>query len=67
MKDLIEEIMGDIYDEYDEDVTDIKEIRPNEYLVNGLLSLKRSMKALLIEIPEDDAYETLAGFVLSPI
>ncbi|MDY0347079.1 MAG: hemolysin family protein [Acholeplasma sp.] len=67
IEDLIEEIMGDIYDEYDDDVSDIKEIRPNEYLVNGLLSIEEVNEALDIEMPEDDSYETIAGFILSHI
>lgn len=67
IEDLIEEIMGDIYDEYDEDITDVKEIEPNKYLVNGLLSIEEVNDMLEIEIPEDDSYETIAGFVLSHI
>jgi putative hemolysin len=67
IEDLIEEVMGDIYDEYDEDISDIKEIEPNRYLVNGLLSVEEVNEALNTEIPEDDSYETIAGFILSHI
>lgn len=67
IEDLIEEVMGDIYDEYDEDISDIKEISPNSYLVNGLLSVEEVNEALGTTIPEDDSYETIAGFILSHI
>lgn len=67
IEDLIEEVMGDIYDEYDEDISDIKEIEPNRYLVNGLLSVEEVNEALNTQIPEDDSYETIAGFILSHI
>lgn len=67
IEDLIEEVMGDIYDEYDEDISDIKEIAPNSYLVNGLLSVEEVNEALNTQIPEDDSYETIAGFILSHI
>lgn len=67
IEDLIEEVMGDIYDEYDEDISDIKEIEPNTYLVNGLLSVEEVNEALNTQIPEDDSYETIAGFILSHI
>lgn len=67
IEDLIEEVMGDIYDEYDEDISDIKEISQNSYLVNGLLSVEEVNEALGTTIPEDDSYETIAGFILSHI
>ncbi|MCU0104352.1 hemolysin family protein [Acholeplasma vituli] len=67
IEDLIEEVMGDIYDEYDDDISDIKEIEPNKYLVNGLLSVEEVNEALNTQIPEDDSYETIAGFILSHI
>lgn len=67
IEDLIEEVMGDIYDEYDDDFSDIKELEPNIYLVNGLLSVEEVNEALNLEIPEDDSYETIAGFILSHI
>ncbi len=67
IEDLIEEVMGDIYDEYDEDISDIKELEPNTYLINGLLSVEEVNEALNTEIPEDDSYETIAGFILSHI
>jgi putative hemolysin len=67
IEDLIEEIMGDIYDEYDEEVSDIKEIAPNQYLINGLISIEEINESLNLDIKEDDEYETIAGFVLSHI
>jgi len=67
IEDLIEEVMGDIYDEYDDDISDIKEIDTNTYLVNGLLSVEEVNEALHTQIPEDDSYETIAGFILSHI
>ena len=67
MKDLIEEIFGDIYDEYDDDDTDIKQIEPNKYLVKGLLSIEEVNDELDLEIPIDDDYDTLAGFILNYI
>lgn len=67
IEDLIEEVMGDIYDEYDDDISDIKEIHTNTYLVNGLLSVEEVNEALHTQIPEDDSYETIAGFILSHI
>ncbi|HKL61126.1 MAG TPA: hemolysin family protein [Acholeplasma sp.] len=67
IEDLIEEIFGDIYDEYDDDDTDIKQIEPNKYLVKGLLSIEEVNDELDLEIPIDDDYDTLAGFILNYI
>lgn len=35
MEDIIEEVMGDIDDEYDEDESEIEKIGKNEYLIDG--------------------------------
>ncbi len=65
IEDLIEEILGDIYDEYDEDTSDIVMISENHYLTNGMLSIEEVNKSLGIDIAEDAAYDTIAGFILA--
>ena len=39
IKDIIEEVMGNIEDEYDDDEPDIRKVDNNTYIVNGLLSI----------------------------
>lgn len=64
IEDLIEEIMGNIFDEYDESAEDIKKIDHNTYLVDGLVSINDINEALDIELPSDN-YDTIGGFVVN--
>ncbi|HSN57845.1 MAG TPA: hemolysin family protein [Clostridiaceae bacterium] len=64
IEDLIEEIMGNIFDEYDESDEEIKKIDQNTYLVSGLMSINDINEALHIELPSDN-YDTIGGFVVN--
>lgn len=68
MEDLIEEIMGNIMDEYDEEEenTEIKSIGEDTYLVGGLVDLEELEDILEIGLPYED-YDTLSGFIISLI
>ncbi len=64
MEDLIEEIVGDIRDEYDEDENDfIKEISKNVYDVDASIKLDDLNDAIGTKLDSDD-YDSLAGFVI---
>jgi magnesium and cobalt transporter len=63
MEDIIEEIVGDIHDEYDtEEVEDIKELSPGIHLATGQASISDLNDRLSLSIPEGN-YETLGGFL----
>ncbi|NLC65698.1 MAG: HlyC/CorC family transporter [Clostridium sp.] len=65
MEDLIEEIMGDIYDEYDIDEPDIFEVEENIYRAKGALSIKELNSKLDLKIDENsDFYDTLGGLLI---
>jgi putative hemolysin len=64
MEDVLEEILGEIYDEYDtEEFTD-KKIGENEYLFSGRLEIDYINEKYFLDIPESEEYKTIAGFVL---
>ncbi|CCV65357.1 CBS/transporter-associated domain protein [Paracholeplasma brassicae] len=67
IEDLIEEIFGDIYDEYDEEETDVRQVEPNKYVINGLISIEELNEELNLDIPIHDDYDTIAGYILSHI
>ena len=68
IEDLIEEIMGDINDEYDEDELEIKKLDQQTYLVNGLTSIKDLNEQLNLTFDENsDDYDTLGGLVIKLI
>ena len=65
MDDLIEEIMGDLDDEFDADEPDCYELTKNTAVVQGNIPIKDINDILEIEIPEDqDYYDTIGGFII---
>lgn len=64
IEDLIEEVMGNIFDEHDVRYEDIVQVDSNTYLVNGLASIDDVNDALHSNIPEEN-FDTIGGFVIS--
>ena len=64
LEDLVEELIGDIRDEYDVDQDRPRRLRTGEVEVDGLLNLHEFEEQTGIELPEGP-YETAAGFVLA--
>lgn len=68
IEDLIEEVMGDINDEYDEDEPFIRKIDNDTYIVNGLISIKELNDKLQLNLDEEtEDYDTLGGFLINQI
>nr|WP_253273321.1 hemolysin family protein [Leptotrichia sp. oral taxon 212] len=63
LEDLIEEVMGNISDEFDADDSSIKKLSANKYLVNGELSLNDLNDYFHIEL-ESKHYDTLSGLLI---
>ena len=67
LEDLIEEVIGDIYDEYDDDVTaESDEPAEGPHEVDGLWNLDDFADATGLKLPEGP-YETVAGYVLAEL
>ena len=66
MEDLLEEIFGDINDEYDvkEEFVD-KQISTNEYILSGRLELDYLVDKYKMEFRENEETETLSGYIIS--
>jgi CBS domain containing-hemolysin-like protein len=63
-EDIVEEIVGEIEDEHDDDQTaDFKELGERRYLVQARMEITAINEKLHFEIPEGD-YETIGGFLL---
>ncbi len=66
MEDLLEEIVGNIYDEYDpQQPQDIQKISDTVWRIAGAAALDDVSEALNVKIPESDEYDTLGGLVFS--
>lgn len=64
MEDLVESLIGDIRDEYDNDEEDLSvDSRTSDFEVDGLISLEDLAEQSGVDIPEGP-YETLSGFVM---
>ncbi|MEE9252602.1 MAG: hemolysin family protein [Thermodesulfobacteriota bacterium] len=64
IEDILEEVVGEIEDEYDKGVKLWRKISENQFLVNPGIEIDMLNEELRLNIPEGD-YETLSGFVLS--
>lgn len=63
IEDLIEEVMGNIFDEYDEYEQDIKKIDAETYEVSGLLSIDEVNELLNLDLQSYNS-DTIGGFVV---
>ncbi len=66
MEDILEEIVGEIYDEYDEVKKIYEKIDDNNYILNGSMSVYEVEKVLDVTIPEGD-YDTISGYLIEQL
>ncbi len=64
IEDLLEEIVGNIFDEYDDVILDYEKIDENTYIVNGMLSVSDINEIMDTDLPEEE-FDTISGIVLS--
>ena len=62
MEDILEELVGDIYDEYDKEEKDFEKIDENTYILSGSMPIYDVNKLLDAKIPEGD-YDTISGYL----
>lgn len=62
MEDILEELVGDIYDEYDEEEKEFEKIDDNTYILSGSMTIYDVNKLLNADIPEGD-YDTISGYL----
>jgi CBS domain containing-hemolysin-like protein len=66
LEDLLEEIVGDISDEHDEEVNEqINQIDERAYLLDGSLAVRDLNRRLKTSVPESEAYTTIGGFLMT--
>ncbi len=64
MEDLLEEIFGDIRDEYDTEELVEKQLTPNEFIFSGRLELDYITEKYELNFPDSEETETLSGFII---
>lgn len=63
LEDLLEEIVGDIADEFDQETTPYKRLRPGVWLVSARMEIEALREKLGLDLPAGE-YHTLAGFLI---
>ena len=66
MEDIIEEIVGNIFDEYDDEEVDYEKLDENTYRISGSTTIHDLRKILNIPIPEGE-YDTLSGYLIEQL
>ncbi len=66
LEDLLEEVVGEIADEFDREVSQYKEIRAGVYLVNARMEIEALNEALHLNLPAGN-YTTLGGFLIKQV
>jgi putative hemolysin len=66
MEDILEEIVGEIYDEYDEVTKKFEKIDENTFRLDGSLAIYEVEKILGTQIPEGE-YDTLSGYLIEQL
>jgi putative hemolysin len=67
IEDIVEEIVGEIADEFDRDYRYIEAIGDGQWVVDGRLPVADANEKLGLSIPESEEYDTLAGWALSEL
>lgn len=65
LEDLLEEIVGEIDDEYDEESRSQIRKDGETYILDGMLAVKDANKRLGLDLPEDGSYTTIAGYLMT--
>ena len=65
LEDVLEEIVGEINDEYDEEVRSQIVRDGAAFILDGMLAVRDANRKLKLHLPEDEAYTTVAGFLLA--
>jgi CBS domain containing-hemolysin-like protein len=63
MEDIIEELVGEIQDEHDEEKPNVEKISDAEFIVNAQATIKEVNDILPIALPENTQYETVSGYI----
>ena len=67
LEDILEEVVGEIEDEYDKGIKLWRKTEEGEFLINPKIEIEALNDDLGLGIPESDDYETLSGFLLTEI
>ena len=65
LEDLLEEIVGEINDEFDDEARTQIRRDGDAYILDGMLAVRDANRQLKLDLPEDTGYSTIAGFLMA--
>lgn len=66
-EDIIEEIVGEIYDEHEKADAAVRQLANGDYLIRGVLPIEELMDLFDLDLPDQDNYETVGGMVMTHV
>lgn len=64
MEDLVETIVGNIRDEYDDEEEELVKISDDTYTINGTADPEKILSEFGISLPDDNDFDTMSGFIV---
>jgi putative hemolysin len=64
VEDILEELVGDILDEYDKEEPDVQELAPGVHVVDAQMWVEDINEAMDLSLPTDESYETIGGLII---
>jgi putative hemolysin len=64
VEDILEELVGDIMDEYDKEEPEVQEVAPGVFIVDAQMWVEDVNEHLDLTLPTDDSYETIGGLII---
>ena len=64
MEDLLEEIVGSIQDEYDDEASELEQLPDGGYSVDGAADPEDILPKLGVAVPEDNQYDTMSALMV---
>ncbi|MDH4071233.1 MAG: hemolysin family protein, partial [Ignavibacteria bacterium] len=63
MEDILEEIVGEIHDEYDEELREVEVSADGSFMVSGRMTVRTFNERFASSLPEEEEYDTVSGFL----
>lgn len=67
MEDLLESIVGNIQDEYDNEKEEITQVNENTFTIDGSTNIQEVEELLEVEFEQDDTFDTLGGLIINEL
>lgn len=64
VEDILEELVGDILDEFDKEEPEVQDLAPGVFVVDAQMWVKDANERLALDLPLDESYETVGGLII---